>query len=89
MATYYKILLETGDALLQEIGDNILLENYFYDEVSIQAKIVIKRTQIKTIQAKAEIHQFVEYFLNTNFKNEVATTADWDTTTDKCRLTEV
>ena len=32
---FNNLLLETGDALLQENGDNLLLENYYYWEAMV------------------------------------------------------
>ena len=59
MLAYYKILQETGDAILQEIGDKILLENYSYEIVcksinglaydSIKSKNGLATENIKSI----------------------------------------
>jgi hypothetical protein len=42
MATYYKIQLEDGGYLLQEIGDEILLENIFEDTGQFTANSNLK-----------------------------------------------
>ena len=59
MITYYKILLETGDYLLKEDGDKILLEHYFYVTITLQAKARITATTQQTIQSKASIKKSI------------------------------
>jgi len=59
MATYYKIQLEDGGYLLQEIGDEILLENIFEDTGQFTANSAIMTLHISSYTGDASLKGIV------------------------------